>query len=555
MLRNQHSRLYLSYGMNHFTIDAPFQWLLEAYGLDSTYFPLLAKLGDYVGGRFLELVDYIDKTSPPVLHMWDVKGQRMDWVQLNPAHQQLLEDLLEHRVISAAFQEGAPWQFHYAAGYLIADAGIYCTLTVTNQTVYALKKYGDAFLRETYLPCYLPEEARRAWFGATFYTETQAGSDLGATAAEAVPEKNGWKIYSKDKYFASNAGIADGALVTARPRGAPPGAKGLALFFVPATLPNGQPNYIIRRLKNKLATRAVPTGEVELNGAVAYPLGDPEQGIYIALEILTLARIANSVAAMGLSRKAYLEALQYTEHRLTFGKPLIAHPLIKKDLLEMEILLEANLALALKTVARFNQSADLHPPYDAQYHYARFLGHISKNMTAEAGARITRQAMELFGGIGFLEEFPIARWHREALVTPIWEGSSNIQALDMLEVILKKQVHHLFFQEAEAVLESHADFSEGEVLHHHLRQLQQEVEELLRSKPAQVQFMAKDLLTHFGHLANTLALLQAADHCSAAEAKRRFMNIAELYCIQHLRKESLPPRTLNGADEIIHFCR
>ncbi|NOX38629.1 MAG: DNA alkylation response protein [Calditrichaeota bacterium] len=555
MLRNHLSRIYLSYGLNHFTIDAPFRWLLEAFGLPESYVPRLEKLGEFVGREFLELVDYIDKSSPPLLQMWDVKGERLDWVHLNPAHRELLEALLRQGIISATFREQAPWQFHYAAGYLIADAGIYCTLTVTNQTVYALEKYGSPELRQKYLPRFLPEDDREAWFGATFYTETHAGSDLGATTAEAVRENGEWRIYSRDKYFASNAGIADAALITARPRGAPSGPKGLALFFVPAYLENGQPNYIIRRLKDKLGTRAVPTGEVELEGALAYPLGKTDQGIYIALEVLTLARIANSVAAMGLSRKAYLEALQYTEHRMTFGKPLIAHPLIKKDLLEMEVLLEANLALALKTVALFNRCARLTPPYNADYHYARFLGHITKNMTAEASALITRKAMELFGGIGFLEEFPIARWHREALVTPIWEGSSNIQALDMLEVMLKKQVHRQFFEEARQILKSLSDFPGTPALRQQLQRVEKQTEAILNGSLTLAQFRAKDLLTQLGHLANPLALLEAARAVSDQEAQERFREIAALYITQYLEHKSLPDGILQTIDEIIHFCR
>ncbi len=555
MLRNHLSRIYLSYGLNHFTIDAPFRWLLKAFGLPESYFPRLEKLGDFVGREFLELVDYIDKSSPPGLQMWDVKGERLDWVHLNPAHRELLETFLQQGVISATFREQAPWQFHYAAGYLIADAGIYCTLTVTNQTIYALEKYGPPELRQKYLPRFLSNNGREAWFGATFYTETHAGSDLGATAAEAVHENGEWRIYSQDKYFASNAGVADAALITARPRGAPSGPKGLALFFVPAYLETGQPNYIIRRLKEKLGTRAVPTGEVELHGAQAYLLGQPDQGIYIALEVLTLARMANSVAAMGLSRKAYLEALQYTEHRMTFGKPLIAHPLIKKDLLEMEVLLEANLALALKTVALFNRCAHLTPPYRSDYHYARFLGHITKNMTAEASALITRKAMELFGGIGFLEEFPIARWHREALVTPIWEGSSNIQALDMLEVMLKKQIHRQFFEEAKQILQAQKDVPVTVPLQQHLQQLSQEIEIILNASPTIAQFRAKDLLTQLGHLANPLALLDAANRTADAEAQNRFREIAGLYITQFVQHQALPDHILQTIDEIIHFCR
>jgi len=445
----------------------------------------------------------------------------MDWVRLNPAHREVLTKLMKTGIIRNTYIEKAPHQLHFAMGYLIADPGIFCTITLNNQTAYALNKYGGKELQRQFLPHFISDKPDEIWYGATFYTELQGGSDLGANPAVAhqgtgaAPKVQAWNssglwlISSKDKYFASNAGLANGTLVTARPEGNPPGNKGLALFFVPAFRENGSANYVIRRLEDKLGTRAVPSGEVEMKNSEAYLIGAAQQGIYIALEVLLLARLANSVAAMGIARKAMLEAFYYCHNRLAFGRRLFEHSLVKKDLLEIEVELQANLMLAFKAVEKFENIKNDTPPYSQEYHYARFLAHIAKNMTADASARITQQAMELYGGIGFLEDFPVARWHREALITPIWEGTSIIQALDLMEAIIKKNAHELFFREMNTLLQSIKKFADWNVLFEQYKTLQRMLNDLGSMAVESIQFYAKDLLNSLGEFAASLYLVDA----------------------------------------------
>jgi acyl-CoA dehydrogenase len=544
------SRLFLSFGKNHFEIDRPLKTILKVCGLPEGYSSKLSQLGKYVGGEFLELVDYIDKHSPPRLNMWDVHGERLNRVQLNPSHRELLLKLMQSGIIRDTYVEDAPYQLHYAMGYLIADPGIFCTLTLTNQTAYALKKYGSEKIQRKFLPHFLSDQPEDIWYGATFYTETQGGSDLGANRAVARKDGQIWRITSKDKYFSSNAGVANGALVTARPEGSPSGAKGLAVFFVPALREDGRANYTIRRLKEKMGTRAVPTGEVEMEDSEAYLIGTLEQGIYIALEVLLLARLANSVAAMGIARKAYLEAYHYCQNRSAFGKHLFAHPLVKKDLLEMEVELEANLMLAFKAAEKFEQIKDGKPPYPKEYHYARFLAYIAKNRTADASAVITQQAMELFGGIGFLEDFPVARWHREALITPIWEGTSNIQALDLLEVITKKNAHELFFAEMNSLLESVKEFPDRKILFDKYVDLQRMLSDLGSMSAESAQFYAKDLLTGLGELAASVYLVDAGMNRLPKKERARLLKIANIYIHRHLKRTRIPLEFLEEADQL-----
>ena len=554
MLSDPLHRYFSSYGSNHFTIDRPFQQALRYAGLPSHYDAILTELGAYAGGDLLEITDYIDKVSSPRFHQWDINSQRFDWVQLNPAHRQALAQLMKSGIVHRTFTEKAPWQLHYAMLYLIADPGIICTVTLTQQTAYGLYKYGDTVAKETFLPRYLMQDSDQVWYGATFYTEIQGGSDLGANRAVARRIADGWQIFSEDKYFASNAGIADGALVTARPEGSPTGPKGLALFFVPALKSDGSANFRIRRLKEKLATRAVPTGEALLDGAEAYLLGSPEAGIYQALEVLTVARLANAMGALGIARKAYLEALFYTRQRSAFGRPLIAHPLVRKDLLEMEVDLEANLILGLKAAQAFDATWQEHPPYSERYHYTRLLAHLVKNMTAEMSARVTQLAMELHGGIGFLEEFPIARWHREALITPIWEGGSNIQALDLLETILKKHSHRQLLAQMDRIAAVEKESFAGRALQTRLAELKNSLEQLRKMDFTEAQYHAKDLLRQMGRCAAAAFLLDAARQALAESGDDRLLQIAEAYLHLHLNHDRLPTAILNQAEKIIQIA-
>lgn len=160
-----------------------------------------------------------------------------------------------------------------------------------------------------------------------------------------------------DKYFASGGvGLADIALTSARPEGGKAGAKGLALFAVPRLNSKGDLNFIVRRLKDKSGTNSVPTGEVEFHGSEAYLVGDLNNGIYYIMEDLMVSRLANAIGAVGIARKAYLEAYEYANKRRAFGKLLIEHPLVIRDLMDMEITIEGATALVFKAINEFDKT-------------------------------------------------------------------------------------------------------------------------------------------------------------------------------------------------------
>src|SRR6185369_16710605 len=252
------------------------------------------------------------------------------------------------KMLKKGYQTGAIWRpfadnaprMHYLIDYVTCffDAGLGCPYIVSMSAAMSLKKYGSPELQARFLPQLLRRD-ESVWQGATWMTEVKGGSDLGAnvetvarrldprlpeartssSALSAEGEPGGRWILNGDKYFASNIG-ADLAIVAARPGGtgvspvdhaqdARATPHGLALFLVPRYRDDGHLNYFIRRIKNKVGTRSVPTGEVELRDSEAYLLGKQEWGIYLILESLNLSRVGNIVGSVALAQRALADAL------------------------------------------------------------------------------------------------------------------------------------------------------------------------------------------------------------------------------------------------------
>jgi acyl-CoA dehydrogenase len=283
------------------------------------------------------------------------------------------------------------------------------------------------------------------WQGATWMTEIKGGSDLGA-AVETIARRDGtkWRL-TGDKYFASNAG-AELAVVAARQEGAPQNVRGLSLYLVPRRREDGQLNYQIRRLKDKIATRSVPTGEIELRNSEAWLLGQPGQGIYLILEVLNLSRVANCVGSVALAQRALADAYSYAQRRTAFGKPIIEHPLLRRQFEDRIGGLHAASKLAWEAVHMLDKVWQERPPYPESYHLFRLVAHLAKYWTAEFAVQTAKWAMEVYGGVGTLQENRVERWLREAMILAIWEGTSHRQMLDGLEVMQRKGAHRLLFQ-------------------------------------------------------------------------------------------------------------
>lgn len=389
--------------------------------------------------------DAVDRAGTPWLRMFDRAGARVDEILYSPEY---------WRMLRQGYRAGVLWRTHEQNSLLPAflnicvtafhDPGLACPYTVSLSTLVPLIKYGDAECKSKFLPPMLGRDGS-CWQGATWMTEIKGGSDLGA-AVETVARQAGdhWRL-TGDKYFASNAG-AELAVVAARPEGAPNTIRGLNLFLVPRYRGTDTLNYFIRRLKDKIATRSVPTGEIELRDSEGWLLGKGEQGIYLILEVLNVSRVANSIGSVALAQRALFDALTYAEQRMAFGKPIIQHPLLSRQFQDRLQNLFAASALAWEAVKLLDEVWQEKPPYSDRYYLFRLVAHLAKYWTAEFAVQTAKWAMEVHGGIGTLQEYRVERWLREAMILAIWEGTSHRQILDGLEVMQRKHAHRLLFR-------------------------------------------------------------------------------------------------------------
>jgi len=424
-----------------------------------------------------------DRGGTPWLRMFDRFGKRVDAVLFSPEYWKMLKRGYQAGVVWRVFEENSLLS-SYLLGYVTSfyDPGLYCPYTVSLATAVALDKYGAEELKARFLPPLLRKDDA-VWQGATWMTEAKGGSDLGATV-ETLARRSGdrW-LLTGEKYFASNVG-AELAVVAARPEGAPWNVRGLALFLMPKYREDGSLNCFVRRLKDKIGTRSVPTGEVELRESEAYLLGKGEWGVYLILEVLNVSRVANSIGSVALAQRAMGEALSFAKERTAFGRPILEHPLLRKQLEDRLSGLKAAFALTWEAVQLLNEVWRETPPYSDRYHLFRLVAHLSKYWTAEMAVQTAKWAMEVHGGMGVLAEYPVERWLREAMILPIWEGTAHRQILDGLEVMQRKGAHRGLFEHLAATASPQVLEEIASQVEHHLtlpaEEREAQAEELFR---------------------------------------------------------------------------
>ena len=392
--------------------------------------------------------DAVDRGRTPWLRMHDTAGRRVDQICYPPDYWTMLRQGYRAGVIWRAFEEQSllpAFRLIYLCSFF--DPGLSCPYTVSLSTALPLEKYGDAAMKERFLAPMLRRDDS-VWQGATWMTEIKGGSDLGANV-ETIARRAGdrWRL-TGDKYFASNAG-AELAVVAARPEGGPAGVRGVALFLLPRFREDGALNYTIRRLKDKIATRSVPTGEVELRDSEAWLLGTADAGIYLILEVLNVSRVANSIGSVAVAQRALADAVAFARQRIAFGKPVAEHPLLRHQIEKRAQQLRAAFALAWEAVELLNEVWRERVPYSERYHLFRLVAHLAKYWTAEFAAQTAKWCMEVHGGLGTLEEYRVERWLRESMILAIWEGTAHRQILDGLEVMERKRGLELLLKHLE----------------------------------------------------------------------------------------------------------
>jgi acyl-CoA dehydrogenase len=428
-----------SRGINLFHADPSFRGLLELH-LERKLFvhlaPHMEALGGLAGGKLDELALEADR-NPPEL--------KENSVQKHKAYKELEEHAfgtyglaaMSHRGGVLGWPEPLPPCAKYALSYLFVQAefGLCCPVSMTDSLTRTLRKFGDPALVARYLPGLTSQDMDALIQGAMFMTEQQAGSDVGRIKTIARKKDDAWLLYG-DKWFCSNAD-AGLALVLARPENSPPGTGGLSLFLLPRTLSDGSANrYRIVRLKDKLGTRDMPSGEIALEGAAAFLVGDPQQGFKQMADMINMSRLSNGMRAAGMMRRALTEALFVARNREAFGSPLDKLPLMRRQLLKLMLPAEAARSILFFTANEL-QRADAGD--EEARKRVRLLTPLIKFRACRDARRVTGDAMEVRGGVGYTEEWSDPRLVRDAHLGSIWEGTSNVVALDVLRAIRREK--------------------------------------------------------------------------------------------------------------------
>lgn len=430
-----------SRGLNLYRADPDLQRLAELYlpgGLASHLKPHLDRLGGLAGGELDELAGVADR-NPPVLRPRTRRGEDAQSIDYHPAYRQLEQAAfgdyglaaLSHRPGVLGWTAPMPAAAKYVITYLFVQAefGLCCPVSMTDSLTRTLRKFGSEELIARYLPALTSQDLDVLNQGAMFMTEQGAGSDVGATVVTASPKPDGTWTLSGEKWFCSNAD-AELAMVLARREGGEPGLKGVSLFLLPRTLPDGTANrYRIVRLKDKLGTKSMASGEISLEGATAWLVGDPGAGFKQMADMVNNSRLSNGVRAAGLMRRAATEALYIAHRREAFGKRLIEMPLMRRQLLKMIMPAEQGRSMMFQTAEALRRSDG---GEEAAYPLLRILTPLIKFRACRDARKVTGDAMEVRGGCGYIEEWSDARLVRDAHLGSIWEGTSNIVALDVI---------------------------------------------------------------------------------------------------------------------------
>jgi hypothetical protein len=424
----------------------------------------LSSFGELVGTRIAVNADVID-ANPPRLERYDRWASEIGEVIHHPATLDSKRALWESGYVSGFAHDEkergrpVPGVVAGAASYLLsqADTGMVCSLGMTSGVASLVAAYAPDDVRDRLLAGLRADSIDDGTDGSMFLTERDGGSDLGRSVhCTARDIGDGRVLIDGEKWFCSNI---DGAAIVmlARPDDAPGGPAGLGLYLVPRLLEDGTPNsYVLRRLKLKLGTRSVPTGEVEFHGALGYALrgrsgdgrasGNDMGGLGRMMEMVNGSRFGVALMGLGIARRSFLEAAIWAHHRVAKGRPLVDLPLVRAQLVDLQAELEAALALG------FECAASSRRPDGARLR--RILVPAAKVRLCRLGVEAASHAVELFGGNGYCEDWGLTRQLRDAQCHPIWEGTENICALDVVRSIRRDRAHEAALDRIDGALDT-----------------------------------------------------------------------------------------------------
>ncbi|MBK7580563.1 MAG: acyl-CoA dehydrogenase family protein [Myxococcales bacterium] len=411
--------------------------------------PRLEQAGEAVATRLRQLaVDTNHDANLPRLERFDGLGVRHEQVVFHPSYHEAGRLIWQTGVLSDYAKPGNE-TLQMALLYLFAEvgeSGHLCPLACTAGMIKSIQELGTDAQKQKYLPGLLERDYDRRLHASQFLTEVQGGSDVGLNAVVARAEGGGYRLYG-EKWFCS---VIDAQLflMTARPEGAPAGTRGLGLFIVPRNVDGETNRFNVRRLKQKLGTRAMASGEADFLGAWAEPVGPLDRGFKNVVSIvLNTSRLYNAVCCSGAITGAYREAASFAQHRRAFGEAIASFPLVSATLAELKAEALAALAGSLRIAAAADRMAGGQASDDEKLAW-RVAVNVNKYWTAVRNTNCAQRAIEILGGNGTIETFsPLVQLYRDSMVLESWEGSHNVLVQQVLKDSARYGAHLAFGKE------------------------------------------------------------------------------------------------------------
>lgn len=550
-----------SKGANFYTADPDLAFLLKRCLAEEDFVrarEMLVDLGAVASQRMDELAGVAERHKPELVQ-FDQRGQRVDEIVFHPAYHELEKIAYEdfavaactHRAGALGWPERIPQPVKFALAYLAmqAEAGVFCPVSMTDALARVLEKHASEPLKRRFLPGLTALHLAELKQGAMFLTEKQGGSDVGQTATVAKPRREldpqvgeelqpEWELWG-DKWFCSNVS-AELILTLARPEGAAAGTRGLGLFLVPRMLDDGTRNhYLIHRLKDKLGTRSMASGEVTLQGALAYQVGELERGFVHMTEMINLTRVWAAIGSLAAMRRSLLEALVHTRGRVVFGRPLVEQPLMRRQLIELLVEVEGCAALAFETAAVLER-VDQHGA-EADRRLLRILTPLGKYYIPKRAEYVALEALEMRGGNGYIEDWPNSRLLRDCIVNAIWEGSSNVIVLDVLRSLEREGTGSVLSETLRRrllALEQTPVLPLAHQVHDHVHTLAERLQDLSNLGAAHAQWPMRGLVERMAQLTILTLLLEQAEAellRGPTGTGRRKLVVAQLFYDRHIK--------------------
>lgn len=471
----------------------------------------LGVFGKMLGtSQYLELGTLANRWGPE-LDTHDRFGHRVDFVRFHPAYHQLMRTSIEHGL------HASPWTDPRAGAHVARSARTYmqtqveaghgCPITMTFAAVPALRttpQLADYWVPKitsnTYDPRNVPDAEKTGVTIGMAMTEKQGGSDVRANTTHAYPVGPSGTGHAYElvghKFFVS-APMSDAFLVLAQTSG------GLSCFLVPRWRPDGTKNPMqVLRLKRKMGNVSNASSETELRGAMGWMVGEEGRGVRTIIEMVAMTRFDCMVGSSAGQRAALSQALHHCAFRSAFGKPLNQQPLMQNVLADMSIETEGSLALTMRVARALDNRANAHEDF-----LVRLMTAVGKYWICKRTPNHAYEAMECIGGSGLMEDCVLPRLLREAPVNAIWEGSGNVQCLDVLRVMQKTP---------EAVQAFFDELSKARGANQHLDQYVNALHKDLK-EVAQLEYRARDLVDRMA-LSIQAALLVQDGHRAVADA-------------------------------------